>query len=66
MTVTRLRAIFEKNDTQMLRRPAPKSAPRRVIVHASQTFSFHMSTRKKSFYAEMDKKIMLEDYFLLL
>ena len=36
MTCTGLRAIFQKSDTQMPRSPAPKSAPRRVIVHPSK------------------------------
>ena len=31
-------------------------------MEAPQTLSFHMSTRKKSFYAEIDEKIMLEVY----
>ena len=47
MTVTRLRAIFQKNDTQMPRRPAPKSAPRRVIVHASVRVLFGHFLRTK-------------------
>ena len=42
MTVTRLQAIFQKNDTQMPRRPAPKIASLWTIVLPSkQIYSCH-------------------------